>query len=254
MDVKGYILSNEDYQIWQDMKAQFLGGHKQHGGNLPTTPDFTIDREELWKFKITSAISSQGGRYNAKLILDAGVNAAASGNLATTDVGTLSSSENIIVWNYAEIATSGHSISLSSDAACIQSGYVIGYDTASGKPIIGINYNGSFIAKITAVSGSFPTWTYTVQRVLSYDTTQTGAARWVTDGVNITGVLNRCEFSGTPNYTYGTGNNITASDGTINAGSCKIIPIGVGNVVDITGIPNNSSTITLSFSQASSGQ
>lgn len=110
-------------------------------------------------------------------------------------------------------------------------------------------------AKITAVNGSFPTYSYTVQKVIAYDASLAGSARWVTDGIDITGVLNRCEFSGTPPYTYGTGNTITASDGTVNSSSCKIIPIGIGSVVDLRVVQNNSNNgFTCSFFATNSAQ
>ncbi len=112
-----------------------------------------------------------------------------------------------------------------------------------------------FPARITSVSGSFPTWSYTVQRIVSFNSTLTGAAKWVTDSTNITGVLNRCEFAGTATYTYGTGLSITnASTGVVNSTTCVYKSIGVGNVVDVTGLPNNSGTITYSFSQTNSAQ
>jgi hypothetical protein len=98
-----------------------------------------------------------------------------------------------------------------------------------------------FTARITAVSGSFPAWSYTVQRVVSYNSAGTGAARAVTDGVNLT-ALNGFELvTGTAPYTHATGITITnATTGVVNSGSCLIQAIGVGAVVDVDTIPDSS--------------
>jgi hypothetical protein len=105
-------------------------------------------------------------------------------------------------------------------------------------------------------TGSFPAWSYTCQRVIGYDSTATGAARWITDGVDLT-FLNRCEFAppaGTYPYTYGTGNTITASDGTVNGTACKIVPIGVGAVVDGAADFDQTGAVILSFFSANSAE
>ncbi len=113
------------------------------------------------------------------------------------------------------------------------------------------------LARITAVSGSFPAWSYTVKLLKWYNSANTGASRWVTTGSDITGVVNRMEFapeSGYP-YIYGNGSNITASDGTVDSGSCVIIPIGVGAVVDLTAILDTNANATVySFAQANSAE
>jgi hypothetical protein len=91
---------------------------------------------------------------------------------------------------------------------------------------------GTFLARIIAVSGSFPTWTYTVQRVTGYDSGETAEEKWTTDGVDLT-ATNRAEFAGTPSYTYGTGSTITDVSGAVNGTSCLTIAIGVGAVVEL---------------------
>jgi hypothetical protein len=94
---------------------------------------------------------------------------------------------------------------------------------------------GKPLYKITEASGTFPTFDYVGQRVTGYDSSLTGHARWTTDGVDVD-LINRCEFApagGTYPYTYGTGNSIEDSDGTIEDSSCVIIPIGVGAVVEV---------------------
>jgi hypothetical protein len=116
--------------------------------------------------------------------------------------------------------------------------------------------NPPFLARITAVSGSFPTWSYTVQRFTNYKAANTGAARWQTDGRNITSVLNRCEFgpaSGYP-YTHGTGVTVTASDGTVNSGSCKMVAIGIGSTVEVRTDLASDGTLLYSFYAANSAQ
>lgn len=112
----------------------------------------------------------------------------------------------------------------------------------------------AFKGRITAVTSSFPAWSYTVQRVTSYNSTLTGAARWVTDGVNIVNVLNRTEFSGTPPYTYGTGNLITSSSGQVNSTACVVQSIGIGAVPDVTATLDENNVIKFSFSEMNSSQ
>lgn len=102
--------------------------------------------------------------------------------------------------------------------------------TNFNPPISGM----SFKARITAVSGSFPIFTYTCQRVVSVNPALTTAAGWVTDGVNLTPAYNAgSEFSGTPPYIYGNGVLITSSSGQVNSTDCVIQSIGVGAVVDL---------------------
>jgi hypothetical protein len=110
--------------------------------------------------------------------------------------------------------------------------------------------------RITAVSGSFPEWTYTGQRVIGYNSSLTGAARWLTDGTDVT-LKNRCEFAspdGDYPYTYGTGSTITASDGTVNSTACKIIPIGVGATPDVDADFDETGAVLLSFFAANSAE
>ncbi|MCL2647706.1 MAG: hypothetical protein FWD61_11970, partial [Phycisphaerales bacterium] len=64
-----------------------------------------------------------------------------------------------------------------------------------GTTLILVPISAGFQGRITSVSGSFPVWNYTVQRVTKYDPSQTGPEAWVTDGKNITGVLNRFEWT-----------------------------------------------------------
>lgn len=93
---------------------------------------------------------------------------------------------------------------------------------------------GKSLYKITEANGTFPAFAYVGQRITGYDSSLTGHARWTTDGVDVD-LINRCEFapaSGYP-YTYGNGSNITDSDGTVDGGTCVIIPIGVGAVVEV---------------------
>jgi hypothetical protein len=113
-----------------------------------------------------------------------------------------------------------------------------------------------FRVRITAVAGSFPVWSYTVQKVTGFNSANVGYLKWVTDGRNITGVLNTFEFapqSGYP-YIHGTGVSVTASDGTVDGGSCRIIPIGVGAVVEIEGEVDENGDIVYSFGAPNSAE
>ncbi len=105
-------------------------------------------------------------------------------------------------------------------------------------PLGGAVAPARFEAMITAVSGSFPQWSYTCQRTTGY---KSSTKTWLTDGVNLTGVLNTCETTGTAPYTYGNGITITSSSGQCNFTACVIQPIGIGAVVDLT-IKNDNDT------------
>ncbi len=110
-------------------------------------------------------------------------------------------------------------------------------------------------ARITAVSGSFPQWSYTVQRLVRHDSSQSGVAKRVTDGINLTGVLNDAETPGTAPYTYGNGITITSSSGQCNSTACVIQPIGVGACVDVIVQQNITGGVAFrAFSAMNSGQ
>lgn len=109
-----------------------------------------------------------------------------------------------------------------------------------------------FACRVTAVSGSFPQWSYTCQRVTGYDSTQTAAARWVTDGIDITGCINTMEQSGTPTYTFPTGVSITSSTGQVNSTACVIKSIGVGAVVDLSFVVDSAGVPVFRFAQPNS--
>lgn len=120
-----------------------------------------------------------------------------------------------------------------------------------------ISAGGSFPVQITFADAGFPVWEYTGEAAIGFDTSLSTARRVVTDAISFSGIMNRCEFapdSGYP-YMYGNGNTITDSDGTINGGSCKIIPIGIGAVVDVTPLPNTNTTgFTYTFFASNSGE
>jgi len=82
-----------------------------------------------------------------------------------------------------------------------------------------------FAAKITASSQTATgVWSYTVQRVTSWGST---------DGVDITGVKNSMETTGTVPFTHGTGMTVSSSSSSkywVGA-SCSILPIGSGTIV-----------------------
>lgn len=125
------------------------------------------------------------------------------------------------------------------------------YVTANGKVLPFFFWApGPFLAQITSVSGSFPKWSYTGQRVISYDGTSV-----TTDGINLT-MDNGFELNtGTPPYTHATGVTITATDGTVNSTACKIQPIGAGAVVEVLGVRNGTaSNVSYMFCMANSAQ
>ncbi len=101
--------------------------------------------------------------------------------------------------------------------------------------------SGTFKYRITGVSGSFPVWSYTCQRVIYRNTGLTDQTQWVTDGINVAGVSNRCEWTpGSYPFIHGTGVMVENSSGAVSttysggtAGNCKIRAIGVGSVVDL---------------------
>jgi hypothetical protein len=94
-----------------------------------------------------------------------------------------------------------------------------------------------------------------VQKRTKFDSSQSNAAKWATDGVTITGVLNRCEFGGSGSYVYGNGLNVASSGGTITGGTCVIKPIGPGSTVTVSVAPNASGGgTTHSFFADNSGQ
>jgi hypothetical protein len=108
-------------------------------------------------------------------------------------------------------------------------------------------------AKIISVSGSFPTWTYVVQLDVTYNSGNSGSAKWVATGGTLTAV-NRAEFGGTPNYTYGNGLLITSSSGQVNSTACLIKPIGAGTTVDLTLVVNESGNQMATFCEMNSAQ
>lgn len=115
---------------------------------------------------------------------------------------------------------------------------------------------GGFLAKVTAVAGSFPKWDYTVRRVVKYDSTLSGAARAVTDTTDLTAYNGFELVTGTAPYTHADGVTISnATDGNVNSGSCKIKSIGVGAVVYVTPISNaTGDDVTYLFSVPNSAQ
>ncbi len=121
-----------------------------------------------------------------------------------------------------------------------------------------IGITGTFPAKIVAVTGGFPNWLYTCQKLTKVDwNTYPLSSSFVVDGNNLA-AINRMEFSsptGAYPYVYGNGCSISASDGTVNGGSCKIIPIGVGATVDLTAVYTTGyNGFLFSFAQANSAQ
>jgi hypothetical protein len=97
----------------------------------------------------------------------------------------------------------------------------------------------SFLGQITSVSGSFPAWTYTIMRVVGFDSSKTDKTKWVVDSSSsavAVSAVNRMEFGWTgsfSSYRYGTGDLITSNTGQVNSTACVIHPIGVGATVQV---------------------
>lgn len=124
---------------------------------------------------------------------------------------------------------------------------------------IGVGGSGVFMAKVTSNSGwAFPGSSYTLERVISYNGSQAGAGRWITDGVSLAPAYNGFEFGatgGATSHTYGTGNLITnETTGAVNNTSCVVKPIGVGAVVPTMLTVDSANVATYIFSAANSAQ
>lgn len=125
--------------------------------------------------KLTSTVSSQGGRYKAHTY-SGGAKNNASGNLAATDIGTASASENAMVWNLCEIARGTHHISLSDPAQYIVMATPTGTtDTTSGFPIYEINVPPQPLIPVTLTQTG------------GSNGTQTAAATWSYTATSLTG-------------------------------------------------------------------
>lgn len=97
------------------------------------------------RLKMTSVISGKPGRYNAKSRSGV-VNLTASGALAESDLGTLASSEDLIVWYLPEIGATTHGLSMSSAVDTNKVGVIVGVDTASKKRIVEVGGGGGLPA------------------------------------------------------------------------------------------------------------
>jgi hypothetical protein len=129
--------------------------------------------------------------------------------------------------------------------------------------VIDVEPPSTFAGRITSVSGTFPEWVYTVQRVESYDSTQTQYNKWVTDTVTSYTCKNRCEWTPTSYpFLHGAGFKVTNSNGFVaesydepsTASDCKVRAIGVGSVVDVTLTTDEDDEPVYSFYQPNSAQ
>jgi hypothetical protein len=121
--------------------------------------------------QFTSVITSQGGRYNGKTITQPISNP--SGDLALTDFGSVASSENIEIWNAAEIDTSFHFINFGDVGQQVYWVPVISSNATTGKPIgmVTVQPGPMFPVALTQTGGSNgsqttqATWTYTANNL-----------------------------------------------------------------------------------------
>lgn len=101
--------------------------------------DNPLNVRPLVSFKVTSVVTSQIGRYNAKVFQNDPKTETASGNLAEADLGTLASSDNAVVWHTPEIAGKGGTLSI---------------DGIYQGRVAGVNSSGKLIILIGAAGGS----------------------------------------------------------------------------------------------------
>jgi hypothetical protein len=117
-------------------------------------------------------------------------------------------------------------------------------------------------ARITAATGSFPVWSYSVQLVGGYTTANTDPTAWVMTGPTITNVKNRCEWTpGSYPYQHGCGVEVANSLGYVAtnigggiAGTCMIQHIGIGSTVDLSADVDQNGNTVLSFYAPNSAQ
>lgn len=96
-------------------------------------------------FKISSVVESQVGRYNAKTF-SGGIDAAATGNLAEDNLGTLAAEDDAVVWHTPEIAN-GFILLVGG----IYSGKILGQSTDGKKIIECVGGTSSVVVKITSL-------------------------------------------------------------------------------------------------------
>jgi hypothetical protein len=159
-----YLRIKGTCEKFENMQVSGLFMFDSASGRLLSAPTVNIIQVRA---KITST-TSNGAIYNAKTITGA-INSAVSANLAMADLGTLSSSENLIVWNLTEIGSSLHTINISDNDQCVFSGSIVGLDTGTGFPIMLIKSPAWFQVAVTNDGGSNgtsttpPSYTYTVK-------------------------------------------------------------------------------------------
>lgn len=172
--------------------------------------------------------------------------------------------EQTVVGGNLQDYTGGRKNTSSSDPSAFipLGGAIVLQEVVDGTNCRYVMLTGStFKARITAVSGSFPVWSYTVQRVVSKDTTKTDYTMWVVDGVSLTATNG---FEWTPAsypFLHGVGVWVENSSGAVSttfgggtAGNCLIRAIGVGAVVDVSIFPDQDGNLTYAFSSPNSAQ
>lgn len=109
--------------------------------------------------EISSVISGQAGRYNGKSITRA-TDGAATGALAEANLGTASATEDVVIWNLAELGAGTQNLTIGT----VVKGDVIG-STSGGKRIIEMPYysggaipNGTADLQVYTYYGGLKNW------------------------------------------------------------------------------------------------
>ena len=113
-------------------------------------------------FKISSVVTSQTGRYNAKTF-SGGIDAAATGNLAEADLGTLAEEDDAVVWHPAEISGAGALL-----GGNIYRGQIVGTNAEGLKVILVSDETASVILKVTGYTSPSTlgnNWYYATKQV-----------------------------------------------------------------------------------------
>jgi hypothetical protein len=129
--------------------AHPLSVAKHDGGTV-----ISIDNSIIAIAKTRATQSGKSGRYDARSVYLSPSAASASGNIAATDIGTESATDNITVWELGAVQ-------------CYRAGIMIGADSG-GKPVMLAFDRGFFPVKVTQNGGSdgnkttAASWTYDV--------------------------------------------------------------------------------------------
>jgi hypothetical protein len=158
-----------------------------HLSESPSGRALSLELPRHVTFKVSSNVSSQVGRYNAKSFIE-GVKGNATGNLVEADIGSLASADDCIVWHVPEIVVGSSKHLLKADG--VYTGRVAGTDS-SGKKIV--------------LFGTLPVGVTTAPTTLSGSGNSADATTWsrASDGTPVTVQWSRIAWDGTAHILYG---------------------------------------------------